>query len=244
VETEGEHAMPQEMESGGGGPSPEGGFEHGDEHAAMNGGSQQMSVDQAMNENDQGMGAPGGAESEMVGNQNGPQQVENPNGGGFPNEAAFGRNEVPGGDQEGGMLKKPANSAGNSAETEYKSQNGNKRKSIPKHENNTAEKGPIPVDDETKRSTTATATTTTTTATARSKRQLDGGMYNPYPSLQQQQQQYPYAQEMNNNEQTFFSRAPKHHRTTTVNVDVVGKRAVDDVIDDVTAPKSKAHFLA
>ena len=221
-EAEGEHAMPQEMEAGAGGPSPEGDFHPGDEHAGMNGGTQQI-VDQAMNENDQGMGgAPDNGASEMVEQQNGQQQgVENPNGGGFPNEAAYGRNEVPG--DNGGMLKKD-NSAGNPAEQSYKSQN-NKRKSIPK-----GEEGPIPVDDASKRSTTAES--------PRSKRQVDG-MYSPYPM---QQQQYPYAQEMNNNEQSFFNRAPKHHRRTTVNVDVVGKREVS-ITDEPAVPKSTTPFL-
>jgi len=225
-EAENERAMPQEMESGAGGPSPEGDF-HGGEERAMNGGTQQI-VDQAMNENDQGMNAPGGGESEMVEQQNGPQQgMENSNGG-FSNEAAYGRNEVPG--ESGGMLKKD-NTAGNPAEQNFKSQNNNKRKSIPTHEN-ASEKGPIPVDDATKRSTTA--------ASPRSKRQLDG-MYSPYPNMQQPQ--YPYAQEMNNNAEAFFNRAPKHHRRTTVNVDVVGKRDVS-AEDTPVVPKSQTHFLA
>merc|ERR1712142_68714 len=114
-EGEAEHAMPQEMEAGGGGPSPESGFNGGDEHAGSNGGTQQI-VDQAMNENDQGMAPPGGEGGEMVEQQNGPQQgVENPNGG-FANEAAYGRNEVPG--DNGSMLKKE-NSAGNPVEQSY-----------------------------------------------------------------------------------------------------------------------------
>lgn len=228
---EAEHAMPQEMEGGGGegAAPPEANFQGDNEHASLNGGPQQI-VDQAMNENDQGMQAPGGADAEMVDNNNNQQpQVEQQNGG-FQNEAAFGRNDVPGGDNN--MYRETDEP---SYEQEYNSREReqfteSKRKSIPKTKAKEHK-----LKNEMKRKIIPKRENSTDSEEAkRSKRQVDG-MYSPYPA----RQMYPYAQETNNEAGNYFDR-PKHHRRTTVNVDVIGKR---DINDDNTIEDTRTSFL-